>query len=117
MKTAPRRATAWIAGALRWGSFLSAALMLLGTVLVLGERQRPLQVGPPMPPDFLAEQLFDANPYAIMQVGVLFLLLTPLVRLVMAAVSFWMDGERRYSLVSLGVLAIVLVSILLSQSG
>jgi uncharacterized membrane protein len=105
MKTAPRRATAWIAGALRWGSFLSAALMLLGTVLVLGERQRPLQVGPPMPPDFLAEQ------------GVLFLLLTPLVRLVMAAVSFWMDGERRYSLVSLGVLAIVLVSILLSQSG
>jgi len=91
--------------------------MLVGTMLVLGETDRPIQVGPAMPLRLLPEQLLDANPYAIMQVGVLLLLLTPLVRLVMAAVSFWLEGERRYTLVSLAVLGIILVSVFLSRGG
>jgi uncharacterized membrane protein len=51
-----------------------------------------------------------------MQLGVLLLLLTPLARLVVTALSFWLEGERRYSLVSLTVLLIILASLLLSRS-
>lgn len=117
MRAAPERATAWIAATLKWGSYLSAALMLVGTMLVLRETDRPIQVGPAMPLRLLPGQFLDANPYAIMQAGVLLLLLTPLVRLLMAAVSFWMERERRYTLVSLAVLTIILASLFLSRGG
>jgi uncharacterized membrane protein len=117
MKIVPQRATTWVAATLRWGSLLSAALMLAGAALLLRETERPLQVGPPMPLDYLGVQLRDGNPYALMQAGVLLLLLTPLVRLLAAAVSFWLEGERRYTLVSLTVLAIILVSLLLARVG
>jgi uncharacterized membrane protein len=117
VRAAPERATAWIAATLKWGSYLSAALMLVGTMLVLRETDRPIQVGPAMPLRLLPGQFLDANPYAIMQAGVLLLLLTPLVRLLMAAVSFWMERERRYTLVSLAVLTIILASLFLSRGG
>jgi len=115
VRTTPQRATAWVAATLKWGSYLSAALMLVGAVLLLGETDRPIQVGPPMPLRLLPGELLDASPYAVMQAGVLLLLLTPVVRLVMAAISFWLERERRYTLVSLGVLAIILVSVFLSR--
>jgi uncharacterized membrane protein len=44
------------------------------------------------------------------------LLLTPIARLVVTALSFWLEGEPRYSLVSLTVLLIILASLLLSRS-
>jgi len=115
VRAEPQRATAWIAATLKWGSYLSAALMLAGALLVLGETDRPIQVGPPMPLRLLPGALLDASPYAIMQAGVLLLLLTPVVRLVMAAISFWLERERRYTLVSLAVLLIILSSLLLSR--
>ncbi|MGH8631841.1 MAG: DUF1634 domain-containing protein [Burkholderiales bacterium] len=45
------------------------------------------------------------------------LLLTPLLRLVVAAISFWVEGERRYTLVSLVVLAMILLSAWLARAG
>lgn len=118
MATAPLdRANRWVAAVLRWGSLVSAALMLLGVLWVLLPSDFPLQVGPPPPLASLAAQLRQGNPYAVMQLGILFLLMTPLLRIVVAAGSFWRAGERRYTLVSLAVLAIIAVSLLLARSG
>lgn len=117
MRAVPQRATAWIVTTLRWGSILSAALMLAGVLWLLQETDRPMQVGPPMPLPFLVGQLRGGNPYAIMQTGLLLLLLTPLLRLGAAALSFWMGRERRYALVSLTVLAVILVSVFLWRGG
>lgn len=113
------RTNQWIAATLRWASYLSAALLLAGVawILVEGEGDRPLQVGPPMPLEALAGQLLAGSPYALMQAGVLLLLLTPPLRIVVAAVSFWVEGERRYTLVSLTVLAMILVSVWLARGG
>lgn len=109
----------WVAAALRWGSYVSAALLLVGVVWILleGNGDRPIQVGPPMPPATLMEQLLRGSPYAVMQAGVLLLLFTPLLRLGVAAASFWMEGERRYTLVSLVVLTMILLSLLLARGG
>ena len=111
MKTAQHAATRAIAAVLRWGSYLSAGLILLGMVLVLTSPDVPLQVGPAIPFAQLGEQLAQRNPYAVMQVGILLLLLTPVVRVGTAVVSFTVAGERRYALVSLVVLALILLSI------
>lgn len=117
MSVAPRRATVWIAATLKAGSLGAAALMLAGVVWVLAEVDVPLQVGPPMPLAALAAQLLLGNPYAVMQAGVLLLVLTPLLRIVVAGASFWAEGERRYTLVSLAVLVIIAVSLLLARLG
>jgi uncharacterized membrane protein len=116
MSAQPQRAYSWVAAVLRWGSYGSAALMLVGVVLVLLDSGVPIQVGPAMPLASLWQQLGYFNPYAIMQLGVLLLLLTPIARLVVTALSFWLEGEPRYSLVSLTVLLIILASLLLSRS-
>ena len=113
----PQRAYSWVAAVLRWGSYLSAGLMLAGVLLVFAQPDVPVQVGAPLPLASLPTELGRVNPYAVMQLGVLLLLLTPLTRLVAAAASFWLEGERRYSLVSLTVLLIILASLLLLRSG
>lgn len=113
----PETAGRWIAVVLRWGSFLAAGLMLAGVAWLLLAADVPWQVGPPIPLRLLFAQLREANPYALMQVGLTLLLLTPLLRIAVAAVSFWAQKERRYTLVSLVVLAIILVSILLARGG
>ncbi|MGH7909566.1 MAG: DUF1634 domain-containing protein [Candidatus Acidiferrales bacterium] len=115
MTAQPQRAYSWVAAVLRWGSYGSAALMLVGVVLALFDSGVPIQVGPAMPLASLPQQLSYFNPYAIMQLGVLLLLLTPIARLVVTAFSFWLEGEPRYSLVSLTVLLIILASLLLSR--
>jgi len=112
------RAYLWVAATLRWGTYLSAGLLLAGVVWILaeGDGDRPIQVGPPMPLTRLAEQLLAGDPYAVMQAGVLLLLLTPVVRIGAAAVSFWLDGERRYTIVSLVVLLMIILSLVLTRA-
>ena len=106
-----------IAFVLRWGSYLSAGFLLVGLVWVMVASDVPIQAGPPMPLTVVGEQLLAGNPYAVIQLGILLLLATPLTRVVMASVSFWLGGERRYSVMSLVVLAIILATVLLAQRG
>ena len=109
----------WVAATLRCGAYLSAAILLVGVVWLLaeGDGDRPIQIGPPMRLERLGEELLRGNPYAVMQVGVLLLLVTPLLRLLVAACAFWMDNERRYAVVSLAVLLMILFSVFLVRAG
>lgn len=104
----------WIAGTLRWGSYLSALLLAVGVVWVALDPSVPIQVGPGIPFRILGEQLATGNPYALMQLGLLVLLATPLLRVVVAAGTFWRIRERRYTVVALLVLLSVAASVWLS---
>ena len=106
----------WIAGTLRWGSYLSALLLAVGVVWVAFDPSVPIQVGPGMPFRILGEQLATGNPYALMQLGLLVLLATPLLRVVVAAGSFWRRKEWRYTVVALLVLLSVAASVWISGS-
>ena len=104
----------WIAGPLRGGAYLSALLLAVGVVWVALDPSVPIQVGPGMPFRILGEQLATGNPYALMQLGLLVLLATPLLRVVVAAGTFWRIRERRYTVVALLVLLSVAASVWLS---
>lgn len=104
----------WIARTLRWGSYLSALLLAVGLAWIPFEPQVAIQVGPAVPLSALGEDLAGGNPYAIMQLGLLVLLATPLLRVVVAGGMFWRSRERRYTLISLLVLLSVLASVWLS---
>lgn len=94
---------------LKAGSYGSAALMLAGVVLALLRPARPVHYAL----RDLAGGLAALEPTAIMQAGIALLLITPVIRIVVAIASFAAEGDRKYAWISLGVLAIVLSSIVL----
>ena len=51
------------------------------------------------------------RPDALIQFGLLLLIATPIARVALAALGFYLEGDRTYVLVSLIVLSILLVSI------
>lgn len=94
---------------LKAGSYGSAALMLAGVVLALLRPGRPVHY----PLGDLPGAVLHLEPTAVMQAGIALLLVTPVIRIVVAFVSFAAEGDREYAWISLGVLAIVLSSIVL----
>jgi uncharacterized membrane protein len=55
------------------------------------------------------------NAAAIAECGILFLLVTPVFRIIAAGVAFGLERDYKYVLISLGVLAVVLGSIRLAM--
>jgi uncharacterized membrane protein len=101
-----------IALALRYGSLVSTAVIALGLGLMLGRGQNLLcasvhSIRLPA----LFPKLIRFDPAAVIELGVLLLLLTPLFRIVVAGVSFALEGDLKFVLISLGVLLVVLLSI------
>lgn len=97
-----------VALALRLGSYASAALLGLGLLLAL--------LKPPAAVHYslreLLRQIATADPTAVMQAGILLLLVVPVMRVIVAAVSFAYERDYAYAAISVAVLLIVLSSIL-----
>lgn len=101
-----------IAFILRYGSQSSTLVMALGLGLSLWHG---------LPPTFmtdsgirtrtLLQKLSHFDTMALTELGVLLLLFTPVLRILVAMASFALEREYRYVLISLGVLAVVLLSI------
>jgi len=101
-----------IAFILRYGSLASTLLMALGLLLILVRGAVATPGGAlPILPRMLFAGLAHFDPLAITESGVLLLLLTPIFRIVAAAVSFGLEHNYRYVLISLGVLAVIFGSI------
>lgn len=101
-----------IALVLRYGALISTIVMALGLCLALLEGSAgSLASYQRLQPALLFSRLVRLEPAALTEVGVLLLLSTPIVRVVAAAVSFGLEREYKYVLVSLGVLTVVLLSI------
>jgi uncharacterized membrane protein len=105
---------------LQVGVFLAAAVVFLGGVLYLRQETGPR-------PDYshftgVAERFrspaeivtyaFHGRARSIIQLGLLLLIATPIVRVVFAAVGFLMERDYLYVCVSLIVLAVLLYSLL-----
>lgn len=74
--------------ALRWGAYISVAVVAAGQVLAF----------------------FHPAFEVVAKAGVLLLIFTPVVRIVVACAVFASERDRRYTLVSLGVLFIVVMT-------
>ncbi len=107
-----------IAVVLRYGALLSALVMTLGLSLILLHglgtpipTQRPIRLG------MLFLKLIHFDPVALVEFGILLLLLTPIFRVVVAAVTFAIEGDHKYVFISMCVLAVVLLSISFAIEG
>ncbi len=113
----PEKAEHAIALVLRYGSLLATLIMALGLGVWLvrgGLSAMPQFHRPPahrIAVAALAPELVKFNPAAMIELGVLLLLLTPIFRILVAIVTFALERDYKYVLVSVGVLAVVLLSI------
>jgi uncharacterized membrane protein len=107
----------WI---LRGGATLSAAIMLIGMLLLLlhpgGLSGTSLQVFPHTV-DQVWIGLLALQPQAVIAAGALLLLATPVMTVTAAAVTFAYERDRRYVVITLLVLAILITSFLIGKGG
>jgi uncharacterized membrane protein len=101
-----------IAAVLRYGSLVSTLVMALGLVMIL---VRGLAAYPPLespaPIGVVVARALRFDGLGISELGLLLLLLTPIVRIVVAAATFALERDQKYMLISLGVLVVVVLSV------
>ncbi len=105
-----------IVNILRFGSTVSVFLMLTGLFLFLA-REYSIQEYRNMGIRQAAAGALALEPVALMTLGILVLLLTPLFRVVGALFSFLLvEKDRKYALVALGVLIMLSLSLFFPRS-
>ncbi len=107
----------WI---LRGGATLSAAIVLIGMLLLLlhpGDLSgTSLQVFPHTV-DQVWTGLLALQPQSVITAGLMLLLATPVMTVTAAAVAFALERDRRYVVIALVVLAILITSFLIGKGG
>jgi uncharacterized membrane protein len=112
LRFSPDKADQAIAAVLRYGAFLSTLVMAVGICMMLARGSMiPMESGHRIQLGSLFTGVLRARPTAIIELGILTLLLTPIARIVTAIITFALERDGKYVLVSLGVLAVVLLSI------
>jgi uncharacterized membrane protein len=105
---------------LRTGVLLAAAVVLLGGILYLvhsGGLHADYRVfrGEPRDlttPSLTIRQAFSGAPEAIIELGLLLLILTPIARVAFSVVAFARERDSMYVVMTLVVLAVLLYSLL-----
>ncbi len=112
--------TAVIGGILQGGVILSAVVILIGVILL------PFSPGGLSPqridhfPHTLGEVgagLVTFHPQAIITLGLLILIATPVLRVAVSVIAFELEHDRKYTIITLIVLAILITSFLLGKGG
>lgn len=103
---------------LQGGVLVSAAIIVLGVVMwaVRGDAGYPPSGYPSSPAAVLAGAL-EARPAAVIQVGLLVLLLTPVVRVAASVAVFAVQRDRVFTLMTLVVLALLMLGLLAGGVG
>jgi hypothetical protein len=95
-----------------WGFRLGAALLALGIVAALVKREPLGHEADPIA-DVVA-MVRAGHASGIIDLAILWFMLTPVATVIVVAANFWRLGDRRYALLSLIVLAILGVSVTLA---
>jgi uncharacterized membrane protein len=98
--------------ALFWGFRLGAALLALGIVGALVKREPLGHEADPIPDVIAMVRAGYAS--GVIDLAILWFMLTPVATVIVVAASFWRLGDRRYALLCLIVLAILGASVTLA---
>jgi uncharacterized membrane protein len=105
---------------LQIGVLCSAIMIIAGLLLLL------LQMGAAVPlhlqtfphtPEQVWSGLLQLQPQAVIATGLLFLIATPVLRVIVSIFAFNHEHDRRYALIALILLAILFTSFLLGKGG
>jgi uncharacterized membrane protein len=95
-----------------WGFRLGAALLAVGILMALVKGEPLGREADPI--GEIAANIQAGHAAGVIDLAILWFMLTPVATVIVVAVSFWRLGDRRYALCSLVVLAILGTSIALA---
>ena len=111
--TEGHRLKKWVHYSLLAGLAASGLLLLAGLVIALVRREaRP--EGPPEPLPTVIRGALAGDGVACLDLGLLALMLTPVLRVCVLAIGWSLSGERRFAVVAAIVLATLSLSLVLS---
>ena len=95
------------------GSFCAAVLLILGLGILVFQTQPEDYLTSLVRPYFsdIFSNLLKGEPTAIINLGILLMMLTPFLRVVVAVFTFLWEKDFRYATVALGVMVILLFTI------
>ncbi len=116
----------WIGKLLRYGVIASCTVTLLGGLIYLLQHSQTIPDYSPVPAgesfggaaDYLREfsgilpAILQGDGAAIIQLGVIILIATPVIRVAFSALAFFIERDRLYVIITLIVLAIILGNML-----
>ena len=102
-----------LARVLQAGTYVSIALIAVGTVLLLASGISPLAGGPALHLGELPADIAAARPDGFLWLGILGICAAPALRVAGALVGFWRRGERGMVAVALLILAVVATGIVI----
>jgi uncharacterized membrane protein len=96
------------------GSFCAAGLLVLGLGMLVFRAQPEEHLATLTRPDFsnLLSHLLRGESVGVISLGILVMMFTPLLRVVVAAFSFFWEKDFRYAAVAVGVMLILLFTII-----
>jgi len=102
----------WSSLSLKLGVAISLILVIIGLILIGTTGAKGVE--PIIPLSQLPQEILALNAMAIITTGILILLLTPILQVVVAIVTFSRDRDRLYLSISLILLCILVSSLLLA---
>ncbi|MBE3571770.1 MAG: DUF1634 domain-containing protein [Moorella humiferrea] len=107
----------FISQSLRWGVVVSAIIIATGLVLYLltGDSGYPAGFFPASIPQVLKD-VASFKSFAIIDLGLLLLIATPIFRVAASIIAFIFDRDRPYVLITTYVLAMLILSLLLGKA-
>jgi uncharacterized membrane protein len=114
-----RQAELAISHVLRGGVVISAAIILLGVVWFYLQMAISGHATLTYPHTVVevAQEFAQGDPLALVALGLLVLLLTPILRVAISIIIFALERDWLYTVITLIVLLILLVSLLLGRGG
>jgi uncharacterized membrane protein len=105
-----RRIDRWVRVVLVWGMVLSVSVMLLGLLMYALSPTGNVEVDLSL--SEIASGIARGEPIAVIDLGIVLLIATPLTRVLTALTVFLVDREWRFVLISLLVLSVITLAIL-----
>jgi uncharacterized membrane protein len=107
-----------ISQSLRIGVSISALVIAIGFALLLFTGQTGY-AGPffPVKMGEILKGLMQLKPYAVIDVGLILLILTPVFRVAASVVVFWREKDYTYVIINLLVLLMLAVGFLVGKAG
>lgn len=109
----PKEKTYKIVGSvLKWGSWISVIALILGIILFL-IHPSPSEFGTIQGKEFW-RKLLHSDSQSLMNLGILLMILVPFFRVLAIGISFVIEKDRKYSLISATVLIFLILGIFLA---
>jgi uncharacterized membrane protein len=96
-----------IARVLTIGTYLSVALIAIGTLLLIGDGRSPLDLAPPLDAGRLVGDLVGLQPASFLWLGILGVIATPATRVLAALIGYQRTRERGMVIVASLILVVI----------